>query len=103
MSDELQDQSCCPVITLFLTGYTTTGAFSSLSKLIIDINIESPATAAAASSLIRCHFGAGAVTTSVPLIDIIGMGWACTTVAGIWLAISHMLWLVFRCGHGWRE
>jgi hypothetical protein len=101
MGDELQDQSCCPVITLFLTGYTTTGAFSSLSKLIIDINIESPATAAAASSLIRCHFGAGAVTTSVPLIDIIGLGWACTTVAGIWLAISHML--VFRCGHGWRE
>jgi hypothetical protein len=47
MGDELQDQSCCPVITLFLTGYTTTGAFSSLNKLIIDINIESPATAAA--------------------------------------------------------
>ncbi|KAH8746727.1 major facilitator superfamily domain-containing protein [Hyaloscypha finlandica] len=87
----------------WVMNFKTNLAARSLSKLIIDINIESPATAAAASSLIRCHFGAGAVTTSVPLIDIIGMGWACTTVAGIWLAISHMLWLVFRCGHGWRE
>jgi hypothetical protein len=40
MGDELQDQSCCLVITLFLTGYNTTGAFSSLNKLIIDINMK---------------------------------------------------------------
>jgi hypothetical protein len=84
-----------PVVTLFLTGYTTTGTFSSLNTLIIDINVESPAIAVAASSLIRCHFGASAVTTIVPLIDIIGMGWACTTVAGIWLAISHICGLCF--------
>jgi hypothetical protein len=92
-----------PVITLFLTGHTATGAFSSLNTLIIDINVESPATAAAASNLIRCPFGAGAVAAAVPLISRIGMGWACTFVAGIWLAISPMLWVVFRRGHAWRE
>jgi hypothetical protein len=61
-----------PVITLFLTRHTTISAFSSLNTLIIDINVESPTTAAA-SSLIPCPFGAGAVATAVPLINIIGL------------------------------
>jgi hypothetical protein len=92
-----------PVITLFLTGHTATGAFSSLNTLIVDINVESPATAAAANNLVRCPFGAGAVAAAVPLINKIGMGWACTFVAGVWLVTSPMLWAVFKWGHGWRE
>ena len=92
-----------PVITLFLTGHTATGAFSSMNTLIIDINVESPATAAAANNLVRCPFGAGAVAAAVPLINRIGMGWACTFVAGIWVATTPMIWMVFRCGFRWRQ
>jgi len=92
-----------PVITLFLTGHTATGAFSSLNTLIIDINVESPATAAAANNLVRCPFGAGAVAAAVPLINKIGMGWACTSVAGLWAAITPMLWVVFGSGFRWRQ
>jgi MFS family permease len=92
-----------PVITLFLTGHTTTGAFSSLNTLIIDINVESPATASAANNLVRCPFGAGAVAAAVPLINRIGMGWTCTFVAGIWICFSPMIWAVFMWGHRWRE
>jgi hypothetical protein len=92
-----------PVITLFLTGHTVTGAFSSLNTLIVDISVEIPATAMAANNLIRCPFGAGAVAAAVPLIERIGMGWACTFVAGIWVGFSPMVWAVFRWGHGWQE
>jgi MFS family permease len=92
-----------PVITLFFTGHTVTGAFSSLNTLVVDINIESPATAVAANNLFRCLFGAGAVAAAVPLIDKIGMGWTCTFVAGIWLVFSPILWAVFKWGQRWRE
>ncbi len=92
-----------PVITLFLTGYTATGAFSSLNTLIIDINVESPTTASAANNLVRCPFGAGAVAAVVPLINRIGMGWTCIFVAGIWICFSPMIWVVFLWGYRWRE
>jgi hypothetical protein len=92
-----------PVITLFLTGHTVIGAFSSFNTLIVDINVESPATAVAANNLIRCPFGAGAVAVAVPLIKRIRMGWTRTFVAGIWIGFSPMVWAVFRWGYGWRK
>lgn len=91
------------MITLFLTGHTATGAFSSLNTLIIDTNVESPATASAANNLVRCPFGAGAVAAVVPLTNRIGMGWTCTFVAGIWICFSPMILVVFIWGHQWRE
>jgi hypothetical protein len=92
-----------PVVTLFFTGHAVTGAFSSLNTLIVDCNIESPATAVAANNLFRCLFGAGAVAAAVPLIERIGMGWTCTFVAGLWLVFSPLLWAVYKWGYGWRE
>ncbi len=92
-----------PMITLFFTGHTVTGAFSSLNTLIVDCNVESPATAVAANNLFRCLFGAGAVAAAVPLIERIGMGWTCTFVGGLWLVFSPMLWAVYKWGYGWRE
>jgi MFS family permease len=92
-----------PVVTLFFTGHTVTGAFNSLNTLVVDCNIESPATAVAANNLFRCLFGAGAVAAAVPLIERIGMGWTCTFVAGIWLVFSPLLWAVYKWGYGWRE
>ena len=92
-----------PIVTLFFTGHTVTGAFSSLNTLVVDINIESPATAVAANNLFRCLFGAGSVAAAVPLIERIGMGWTCTFVAGVWCSFSPILWMVFRFGYRWRE
>jgi len=70
-----------PVITLFVTGHTLSGAFSSLNTLVIDCNIESPATAVAAKNWFRCWFGVGAVAAVNPLINRIGFGWTGTFVA----------------------
>ena len=92
-----------PLVTLFFTGHTVTGAFSSLNTLVVDSHKENPATAVAANNLVRCLFGAGAVAAVVPLIERIGMGWTGTLVAAIWLVFSPCLWAVFMWGQGWRE
>jgi MFS family permease len=92
-----------PLISLFLSGHTASGAFRSLSTLVVDINVESPATAVAANNLFRCLFGAGAVAAIVPIINRIGMGWTGTIIAFIWLTVSPILWAVMKWGHGWRE
>jgi MFS family permease len=92
-----------PLITLFFVGHTATGAVSCLGTLIIDCNVKSPATAQAASQLIRCLFGAGAVACAVPIINRIGMGWTGTFVAGLWVICSPMLWAVMIWGSQWRE
>ncbi|CZR61602.1 related to MFS transporter [Phialocephala subalpina] len=92
-----------PLITLFFTGNTVTGAFSGLNTLVIDINVQTPATATAASNLFRCLFGAGAVAAAVPLIDRVGMGWTGTFITALWLVLSPMLWCVKWYGKGWRD
>ncbi|KAL2842909.1 putative MFS transporter [Aspergillus pseudoustus] len=91
------------IVFLFLSGHTTTGAFSALNTLVVDINSESPATAVAANNLFRCLMGAGAVAVAKPLIDKIGVGWTGTLVAGVWVVLSPCLWAVYLWGYRWRE
>ncbi|KAL4800764.1 putative MFS transporter [Aspergillus venezuelensis] len=90
------------LIFIFLSGHTTSGSFSSLNTLIVDINAESPATAVAASNLFRCLMGAGAVAAATPLIKSVGMGWMATLVAGVWVVVSPALWVVYCRGFSWR-
>ncbi|KAK1147333.1 hypothetical protein N8T08_001410 [Aspergillus melleus] len=92
-----------PLVMLFFTGHLTTGAFTTLSTLVVDVHRHGPATAVAANNLVRCLLGAGAAAVGTPLIDRIGIGWTATFVAGIWAIFSPLLWVVSRWGHGWRE
>jgi MFS family permease len=92
-----------PVVALFVTGHMLSGAFSSLNTLVVDCNVETPASAVAANNLFRCLFGAGAVAAVNPLIDRIGFGWTGTFVAFVWLVFSPILWAVLKWGRGWRE
>ncbi|PLB45831.1 putative MFS transporter [Aspergillus steynii IBT 23096] len=92
-----------PLVMLFFTGHLTTGAFTTLSTLVVDVHRQSPATAVAANNLVRCLLGAGAAAVGTPLIDRIGIGWTATFVAGVWAVFSPILWVVYRWGHAWRE
>ncbi|KAF4216677.1 hypothetical protein CNMCM6457_004913 [Aspergillus fumigatiaffinis] len=92
-----------PVVMLFFTGHLTSGAFSSVSTLIVDLNRQSPATAVAANNLFRCLLAAGVVAVADPLIKRIGIGWTATLIAFLWVLFSPLLWAVFRRGHRWRE
>jgi MFS family permease len=92
-----------PVVMLFFTGHLTSGAFSSVSTLIVDLNRQSPATAVAANNLFRCLLAAGVVAVADPLIQRIGIGWTATLIAFLWVLFSPLMWAVFRWGHRWRE
>ncbi|KAJ5833969.1 hypothetical protein N7474_002280 [Penicillium riverlandense] len=92
-----------PLVMLFFTGLTTTGAFNTLNTLVVDINYETPATAAAANNLFRCLLGAGTTAIVGPVIDSIGIGWTGTIIAGLWVLFSPSLWTVLYLGHSWRQ
>lgn len=92
-----------PIVMLFLTGHLTTGAFTTLSTLVVDVHRHGAATAVAANNLVRCLLGAGAAAVGAPLIDRIGIGWTATFVAAVWAAFSPLLWAVSVWGHRWRR
>jgi hypothetical protein len=87
-----------PMVILVCTGHLTTGAFSSLNTLVVDIHRQSPATAVAANNLFRCLFGAGAVALATPLINRIGIGWTATFIAFVWVIFSLCIWALLRWG-----
>ncbi|XHG02959.1 hypothetical protein AWENTII_006279 [Aspergillus wentii] len=91
-----------PLVMLFFIGHLLSGAFTSLSTLIVDTHRQSPATAVAANNLLRCLMGAGATALASPLIDRIGIGWTAVFIAGVWVVFSPCLWAVFVWGHKWR-
>jgi MFS family permease len=91
-----------PLIMLFLVGNATTGAFNVFSTLIVDINLYQPGTASAANNLARCGMGAAFTAFAQPLVGAIGIGWASTAVAFLWVAMSPCLWTVMIWGPKWR-
>ncbi|KAK9357741.1 major facilitator superfamily domain-containing protein [Lipomyces starkeyi] len=67
-----------PIILLFLMGYSLTAAYQVLNILMVDIYPGKPATATAASNLVRCELGALASAVIVPMSNAMGRGWAYT-------------------------
>ncbi|KAI9837876.1 MAG: hypothetical protein M1837_002696 [Sclerophora amabilis] len=92
-----------PLILLFVNGFAITGAFNVMSTLLIDIYPESPATAMAASNLVRCLLGAGAAAVVIPMQNKIGKGWTFTFVGLLLFVLSPTLWIVMKRGPRWRE
>ncbi|KAF2154530.1 MFS general substrate transporter [Myriangium duriaei CBS 260.36] len=92
-----------PVIGLFLLGLTSTGVFTLLGTLIVDTNLDSPATAVASVNLARCLTGAAFTAFGIPLIKAVGIGWTGTMVAFSWVVVSPLLWLVMIRGPQWRK
>ncbi|KAE8387453.1 major facilitator superfamily domain-containing protein [Aspergillus alliaceus] len=92
-----------PLIMLCLAGHAMSGAINTLITLLVDCHVQRPATAIAASNLFRCLIGAGAVAAATPLINAIGIGWAGTVLALIWVILAPLLWAAMKRGHGWRR
>ncbi|KAI9820353.1 MAG: hypothetical protein M1827_005975 [Pycnora praestabilis] len=92
-----------PIILLFFIGYALIASFSCLNILMIDIYPGKPATATAASNLVRCELGAAASAAIVPMINAMGRGWAITLLALIFVAYSPALFVIMRYGMKWRK
>lgn len=92
-----------PIVMLVFVGYCTLAGFNTLNVLIIDTHRSNPATASAASNLVRCLLGAGASALANPMIDGMGRGWAFTFIGLVELAMMPTLLAVMKCGPEWRR
>ena len=92
-----------PLILLFVFGYGSMAAFQVMQILMVDINPGNAASATAANNLFRCLLGAGSTAVVLPMIDRMGIGWAYTFAALLWIALSPSLWLLMKYGPGWRK
>ena len=92
----------CLLVMLFLLGNSIVGMNNMLNTFLVDLHASRPATALAGMNMYKFLVGAGAVAAVLPLIDVIGIGWVGTIVAGMWFLASPGLWMIYVYGHAWR-
>lgn len=92
-----------PTTILFVMGLSMTGAFSTVSTLLVDLYPTKAATATASNNFVRCLLGAGATAVINPMIDAMGRGWCFTFIAFVMLATLPLLLVVIQFGPKWRE
>lgn len=92
-----------PLVLIFIIGLSLTGTFNVVTVMLVDLYPTSPATATAASNLIRCLMGAAGTAVIIQMIDGMGRGWCFTFVAAVCLVTSPLLWVAVKWGPKWRE
>lgn len=92
-----------PAILLFFMGYSITAAYQILNVLMVDIYPGRPATATAASNIVRCELGAAASAAIVPMAQAMGNGWSYTLLALLFVAYSPALLWIMKSGMKWRQ
>lgn len=91
------------LVTMFFISNFLTGTLISNTALLTDVNGEEVAAVGAATNLTRCLLSAGGVALIGPLIKAVGIGWAATITAGIWLCTGLAFGLVYVKGFEWRK
>lgn len=76
--------------------------FNINNTLLIDINHRTPATAQAASNIIRCALAAIAVAVLEDVMGRIGIGWTFTLLGFGALGSGVLYWVDRRTGMRWR-
>jgi MFS family permease len=84
-------------------GLTLTGAFNTISTILVDFYPTQAAKATAANNIVRCLLGAGATALIDPMLAAMGRGWCFTFVSLVMLATSPLLLLIIYKGPKWRE
>ncbi|KAL5049330.1 hypothetical protein BDW71DRAFT_159519 [Aspergillus fruticulosus] len=92
-----------PTTILFFMGVTLTGAFNTVSTLLVDFYPSNASAATASNNLVRCLLGAGATALIDPMLDAMGRGWCFTFIALVMLCTMPLLWVVIRLGPRWRN
>lgn len=91
------------LILQFIQGSMGCCFYNTYNALLVDVFPESPSTAAAAASMIRCVMAAAAVAILQPLLEALNRGWY-FTILGIWSggcgAVAVLM--IERKGMSWR-
>jgi multidrug resistance protein len=92
-----------PLILQWTQGFWGTCFYTIYSTLLVDIFPESPSTAAAAASIVRCAMAASGVAILQPLLSAAGREWYFTAL-GLWSGGFGALAVIIlrRKGMQWR-
>lgn len=91
-----------PLVLLFIIGVLVPPSYSVLNTLLVDLNPEAPATAAAANNLLRCSLGALGTAVVGYMIQAMGRGWIFTLLALIMALGLIALRVLELQGPRWR-
>ncbi|KJZ79855.1 hypothetical protein HIM_00569 [Hirsutella minnesotensis 3608] len=91
-----------PLVLSFVVGMLVPTSFSVLNTLLVDLNPEAPATAAAANNLTRCSFGAVATAVIDDMLIAMGRGWCFTFLALLMMICFGGLKVLEKRGPCWR-
>ncbi|KAF2765468.1 MFS general substrate transporter [Teratosphaeria nubilosa] len=92
-----------PEIALFFIGFGVSTAFNLTNTLLIDLHKDKPATATAAVNFVRCLLSAGGAAAIIPMCNAMGIGWAFTSMALVYVVWIAMLPLLMAKGMKWRQ
>ncbi|KAK1723277.1 hypothetical protein CaCOL14_007111 [Colletotrichum acutatum] len=92
-----------PCVLLFLFGVGMIGFNNTTNTLIIDIHPGKAGTATAANNFTRCLLGAAATAAIIPMINGMGVGWAFTLLALLYIVFSPALLAIMYWGVKWRQ
>ncbi|KAL9619879.1 MAG: hypothetical protein Q9160_005526 [Pyrenula sp. 1 TL-2023] len=93
-----------PLVILAIAGFCQVSLFQITSVLLVDIHPEQPATASAASNLIRGALGAGASAAVGPMIDsALGVGWTYTVIGLLQVSFFPVFLALTARGPKWRR
>ncbi|GMF69515.1 unnamed protein product [Aspergillus oryzae] len=92
-----------PTTILFVMGLGLTGAFNTVSTLLVDLYPGNASAATASNNFVRCLLGAGATALIDPMLNTMGRGWCFTFIAFVMLGTAPLLGVVVRFGPRWRE
>ncbi|OKL57051.1 hypothetical protein UA08_07374 [Talaromyces atroroseus] len=91
------------LVFLFLIGYFVTSSYNVMNVLIVDLNLDAPATATAANNMVRCFLGAVSTAAITWVLGTIGRANSFNVVAAIWIATVPLALLVYIFGWEWRR
>ncbi|KFG88251.1 hypothetical protein MANI_015681 [Metarhizium anisopliae] len=99
---EAETTVAVPLVLLFIVGMLVPSSFGVLNTLLVDLNEDAPATAAAANNLTRCLSGAAATAIVDQMFDAMGRGWTFTLLALLMVACLPGLRVLEKRGPRWR-
>lgn len=86
-----------PEIALFFIGFGVSTSFNVTNTLLIDLYKDQPATATAAVNFVRCLMSAGGAAAIIPMTQAMGIGWAFTFIALLYvILLGAVFWMMAK-------
>ncbi|RPD55888.1 MFS general substrate transporter [Lentinus tigrinus ALCF2SS1-6] len=91
-----------PLILQIIIGWTSMSMMNSAQTLIIDLAPSHGSAITACNNLVRCSFGAVAVSVIDPILKHLGTGWTYVLLSGICIVFSPSYYVLMHYGPKWR-